>query len=221
MKEAEGNEAEHRGRRWKWPIVLFPVLVMAAIATVFFFRGQGVGEQLRAMAAEGAAAYQEEVRGPGWYVKLAEKYKLPAMRRPVRFSSRTVTDEDMAVVGRADTLLAVDLYGSKISDAGMAHLAGLTKLQTLLLTNTKIGDAGLAHLAGLTKMQSLFLTNTKIGDEGLVHLKKLKNLRWLNLSGTEVTDEGLALLCGFGNLEHLDLGSTRVTDASLAHLKSL
>src|SRR4030042_452802 len=115
MKEAEVNEveevqgAERRGRRGKLWILLFAALVVVGIAAVFFFRQQGLREQLRALAGE-SGEYREEVRGPGWYVRLADRYKLPVLKRPVIFSSRTVTDEDMAVVGRANTLLTVDLY---------------------------------------------------------------------------------------------------------------
>jgi flagellar basal body-associated protein FliL len=59
MKEAEGQNVEQtqgakrprrRGRLW---IVLVAVLVVAAIAGVFFFGEQSLRKQLRAMADEG------------------------------------------------------------------------------------------------------------------------------------------------------------------------
>ena len=122
MKEAKSSEVEkpqgpkHRGRRRWWRILLVAVLVMAGIAAVFCFRGPGLSEQLRALAGE-SGQYQEEVRGPRWYVKLAYKYKLPTLKRPVTFcSSLPLTDEDMAVVGRAITLRQVDLYGPEVID---------------------------------------------------------------------------------------------------------
>jgi len=158
MKDVAGNEVEEvrgggrRGRRWKWWILLFAVLVAAGIAAgVFCSRERGVGEQLRAIAGE-SGLYKEKVLGPGWYVMLVDKYKLPALRRPVEFRSQKVTDEDMAIVGRAITLREVDLRGSRISDAGMVHLKGLTKMQKLYLDNTRIGDAGLAHLSELSEL---------------------------------------------------------------------
>jgi hypothetical protein len=155
---------------------LVATLLVGAIAAVFCFRQQGLGEQLRAMAGA-SGEYGEEARGPGWYVKLARKYKLPVLRQPLVFCSRTMTDEDMAVLGRANTLGLVGLTGSEISDAGMAHLKGLTKLQILHLDNTRIGDAGLAHLSELSELRILHLDGTKVSDAGLVHLKKLKNLQ--------------------------------------------
>ncbi|MCK4293675.1 MAG: hypothetical protein KAY65_10795 [Planctomycetes bacterium] len=235
MKDAEGNEVEEvqggerRGRRGKWRIVLFAALVVAVIAAVFCFRGQGVGEQLRALAAEdppndGAHGlggfYQENPLGPRWYVNLAQKYKLPLLKRPFAFCSRAVTDEDMPVVARANTLRMLGLRDSEISDAGMAHLEGLTKLQGLGLSNTDIGDAGLAHLSELTKLRELYLDGTKVSDAGLAHLKKFKNLQSLDLSGTEVTDAGLAHLKSLKGLAHLEILRTRVTSDGVADLKS-
>jgi len=198
MKEAEGNEveevrgSERGGRRGKWRILLVVVLVVGAIAAVFYFRGPGIGEQLRDLADERGGDYYPGARGPGWYVKLAHKYKLPLLRQPLGFYSRTMSDEDMAVLGRAYSLDGVGLTGSEISDVGMAHLKGLTKLQTLDLESTEIGDAGLAHLSELTELWDLNLNGTKVSDAGLVHLKKLKNLRQLGLAGTRVTSEGIA-----------------------------
>lgn len=58
------------------------------------------------------------------------------------------------------------------------------------LKATKITDAGLVHLKGLTKLQSLELDDTKITDSGLLHLKGLTNLRVLKLKGTRVTRAG-------------------------------
>jgi hypothetical protein len=58
------------------------------------------------------------------------------------------------------------------------------------LGRTKVTDAGLKHLAGLKQLQLLVLTNTNVTDAGLKHLAGLKQLRFLNLSGTKVTDKG-------------------------------
>jgi len=225
MKEAEGNEVgevrvgEGRGRWGK--LWIFLVLVLGAIAAVFFFRQQGLREQLMALADEGARGYREEAWGPGWYVRLADKYNLPVVRRPVTFSSHTVTDADMAVVGRAHTLRDVTLAGPEMSDAGLAHLAGLRKLQELVLYGDKIGDAGLSHLSELTELRLLYLLRTKVSDAGLVHLKKLKNLQSLLLdAGTPVTDAGLVQLKSLKGLRYLGLWGTRVTAEGVADLKA-
>ena len=79
-------------------------------------------------------------------------------------------------------VIAVSFYRtntkvSKVTDAGLVHLKGLTELQTLQLANTKVTDAGLVHLKGLTKLQKLELYNTKVTDAGLMHLNGLTNLK--------------------------------------------
>jgi hypothetical protein len=225
MKEVEGNEveetqgAEHRGRRGKWWILLVVVLALAAIAGVFCFRDQGLREQLRALASEGQRGYLEEAWGPGWYVRLADKYELPVLKRPVVFHLDKATDEDMAVLGRAHTLRDVVLTDPEISDAGLAHLAGLRKLQALVLHGDKIGDAGLSHLSELTELRELLLLRTKVSDAGLVHLKKLKNLQELIID-TPVTDAGLVHLKSLKGLRYLGLWGTGFTSEGVADLKS-
>ena len=52
----------------------------------------------------------------------------------------------------------VFLFDTKITDAGLPHLKGLTSLQTLNLDLTEITDAGLVHLKGMTKLQTLGLS---------------------------------------------------------------
>jgi internalin A len=53
------------------------------------------------------------------------------------------------------------LYGTPVTDAGLAHLRELTNLQTLGLNGTQVTDAGLANLRGLTNLSELSLNGTK------------------------------------------------------------
>ena len=63
-------------RGGKWRIALVAALVVATIAAAVFRLSQpGLNEQLRTLARKGV--YEEEIRGPRWYVKVAKKYKLP------------------------------------------------------------------------------------------------------------------------------------------------
>ena len=65
---------------------------------------------------------------------------------------------------------AVDFSGTKVTDAGLEHLKGLTTLQGLILAGTKVGDAGMEHLKGLTNLRWLVLSGTKVSDAGMKHL---------------------------------------------------
>ena len=94
--------------------------------------------------------------------------------------------------------IGLDLLETKVTDAGLVHLKGLTKRQELYLGGTKVTDAGLVHLQGLKKLQKLelgttFFTEyyTKITNDGLVHLKGLAKLQKLYLKYTKVTKAGI------------------------------
>ena len=78
-------------------------------------------------------------------------------------------------------VVEVRLSGTRITDAGLADLKGLTSLQTLELPR-QITDAGLEHLKDLTSLHNLDLRNTQVTDAGLVHLKRMTNLQELNLN---------------------------------------
>jgi len=67
----------------------------------------------------------------------------------------------------------------------------LTELWSLDLDGTEITDAGLAHLAGLRRLQWLQLNDTMITDAGLIHLRNMSNLTKLNVNDTYVTEEGV------------------------------
>ncbi len=45
-----------------------------------------------------------------------------------------------------------NLGGTEVSNAGLAHLEGLTNLQTLILSDTSVTGAGLKHLEGLAEL---------------------------------------------------------------------
>ena len=72
-----------------------------------------------------------------------------------------------------DNVVELNLSRSKITDAGLLHLKGLTSLQTLSLYRTQVTDAGLVHLTGLTSLKSLDLRGTKVTDAGVADLQKV------------------------------------------------
>jgi hypothetical protein len=107
-------------------------------------------------------------------------------------------------------ILDQDIPGLKLSgcnnitDAGLAHLKGLTKLKRLDLPlgrvfnggGNKTTDAGLAHLKGLTKLELLKLSScVNITAAGAAHLKGLAKLKNLHLGGCDkITDADIAEL---------------------------
>ena len=77
----------------------------------------------------------------------------------------------------ADRFADLNLGRSKITDAGLKSLTGMTNLQRLRHENTAITDAGIDSLLTLTKLEYLNLYGTKITDAGLAKLEKLTNLK--------------------------------------------
>ena len=76
-----------------------------------------------------------------------------------------------------------------MTDDGLANLGGLTDLRFLSLSGTRVTDAGLAHLRNCDLFW-LSLDRTEVSDGGLHHLEKMSHLRRLNLVGTRVTHNG-------------------------------
>jgi hypothetical protein len=65
------------------------------------------------------------------------------------------------------------IANTHVTDAGLAHLKGLTGLKRLLLGDAPITDKGLEHLRGLTNLETLGLNSPHITDAGLKHLSNL------------------------------------------------
>lgn len=66
--------------------------------------------------------------------------------------------------------------------------------QRLYLSGTKVTDAGLAHLKITSALTTLYLSNTAVTDAGLISLRTVSGLKVLSLTGTKVTNDGVAAL---------------------------
>ena len=131
-----------------------------------------------------------------------------------------ITDAGLVYLKGLTNLQNLNLAVPQITDAGLVHLKELTNLQTLNLSATQVTDAGLVHLKGLDKLQALDLAFTKITDSGLVHLKGLVKLQTLDLMVcTQITDAGLVHLKGLARLQELNLRLTKITDSGVTDLK--
>jgi Leucine Rich repeat len=105
-------------------------------------------------------------------------------------------DDLMEHVGKLEGLRTISITGTKITDAGIAHLAGLSRLRVVYLQwDIHLTGACLVHLRDkkeLTRMTTLNLSGTSITDQGLVHLRALGSLAIVNPAGTRVTNQGIA-----------------------------
>lgn len=108
------------------------------------------------------------------------------------------------------------IAGTNFADADLARLAPLgTNLRWLDVAGTKVTDSGLASLAGMPNLTRLHLERTAITDAGLACLAGLNELEYLNLYRTEVSDAGLETLRKPAKLKQLYLWQTRVSPAAL------
>jgi Leucine-rich repeat (LRR) protein len=140
-----------------------------------------------------------------------------------------VSDAGLAFIGKLKNLRALFINDEtvfsgekkRISDAGLAHLAGLDKLEILDLDGCLVGDAGLAHLSGLNLRElsiGTYDAKGSIGTEGLKQIAKLGGLQALVIRDSKITAGSLALLGGLTHLRVLDLWSDAMTDEAAGQL---
>ncbi len=90
-----------------------------------------------------------------------------------------------------------------------------------LAENRKVTDAGVASLAGLAQIVSLNLSSCSLTNEALASLAGMRPLVRLNLSYcNRITDPGVKLLKALPALRFLDLqGCVKVTNGSISHIR--
>lgn len=128
------------------------------------------------------------------------------------------SDAILAHVGRLRRLERLDARTTRVTDAGLAQLRGLSELRSLSCSGTPaLTDAGLAHLSGLGRLESLSIEGpTRIEGPGLAHLASLNRLRGL-LIHIE-SEAGLPSLSRLVGLRKLSIDMPNVTDTALAQL---
>ena len=110
-----------------------------------------------------------------------------------------------------------------VTDAGLAHLAGLTMIERLELPGTVITGKCLATFGPHPKLKMLSLAYSSFDDEGCRFLSEaFPELEWLRLNNAQITDVGIASLAKLSKLRELDVSyNPRVTDLGLSHLGQL
>jgi hypothetical protein len=135
--------------------------------------------------------------------------------------SGTNVGDGIVCLSKLRDLRELHLHGTQVGDVGAAGLAALVNLEDLDLGYTRVTDAGLKNLAGLTQLRKLTLTDTSAGDEGMEAIARLENLRTLDLNGTRIGNAGVAKLQTLTELRELDLTDCAVSDAGLTWLAKL
>jgi len=150
---------------------------------------------------------------------VADLPKGPFTLRSVNLSGTKVTDAGLAHFKDCKGLTSLSLDDTKVTDAGLTHFKDCKGLTWLTLHNSKVTDAGLAHFKGCHGLLGLRLYKTLVTDAGLAHFKDCKGLTLFSLSNTQVTDAGLVHFKDCKRLTSLGLSDTQVTDVGLAYFK--
>ena len=103
-----------------------------------------------------------------------------------------VSDDDLQKIVCPPFSFVLDLSGSRVSDAGMKHLARIENLYRLNLRRTRVTGAGLKELAGLPPL-SVDVDETQVTGRAIRGLKGLRNLPW-TLHLATMSDESLHCL---------------------------
>ncbi len=136
-------------------------------------------------------------------------------------SRMRITDAGFALVARLTKLRELDISRLTITDKGFAQLSGLHELRRLRLDKTQITGNGLKKLASFPQLESLSLGGPWFDDTGMDYVTACHNLKQLFLRYTKIGDKGFRHIGKLEKLERLPLDSHFVTDAGLAHLTSL
>jgi Leucine-rich repeat (LRR) protein len=160
------------------------------------------------------------------------------------------TDKGLEALVKCRNLEELSIGSIGVTDAGMDHIAKLTKLKKLMLFGCDdVTDKGLAKLAGLKFMTSLHVAHLNLTISGLNQLKSLPNLTMLRVydlrrggaildlsgltnledlmlsfaprSGEVFTDSDLVCLANLKRLKNLQIGPRDFTDKGMTYLAGL
>jgi internalin A len=133
-----------------------------------------------------------------------------------------VTDAGMTLLGGMTNLKKLCLAINNVTDVGLSHISGLPQLEELDISMCRVTDEGLVVLKRMPRLRRLNLGSNNLSNAGLMHLRELSQLEELNLHfNRRITDDGLAHLATLTNLKTLDLSYTTTSDEGLAHLRAL
>ena len=126
-------------------------------------------------------------------------------------------------VGHITTLESLNFISTKFNDEWMPHIAKLTRLKTLrFINNGKLTDAGMAQLAGLKDLESFYFVGTAITGRAYAQFDGFTKLVKVSHRGSSIDDEGLKALCDhLPNLEYISLAHAKFTDAGAPNLAKL
>lgn len=136
--------------------------------------------------------------------------KLQARGIPARLISQDSNELELNANGLSHRI------DPPFGDGDMALVEGLESvLVEIDLSNTKVTDRGIAKLAGFDLLRSVKLKETRTGDGAASVLGKLPDVKTVNFFGTDLNDAGLDVLAKGAAITTIYAGATKITDAGV------
>ena len=126
-------------------------------------------------------------------------------------------------LGKITDLESLTILHTTAHNEDLLPVANLTNLKTLNITNQgKLTDEGLAHLAGLKRLERFSFVGTSMTGKPFKDFEGWTNLKSSSFRGSKIDNEGIKQLCDhFPSLESISLAHAQFTDAGAVHLAKL
>lgn len=155
---------------------------------------------------------------------------LTVKRPPGEDESYVFPLEDFQQIAKSQVIQVVDFSDVRVTDDGLAQLAGMPKLQGISFNHDTetVTDAALTTLAKSPTLEVIqlggffFEKTSRITDKGLRELAKLPTLRVLRIGAFNGTGEGFEAFADHPTLEELYLiHAQKLTDKGAEHIAQI
>lgn len=137
-------------------------------------------------------------------------------------ATTSATDQDMASISELRNLKKLQIYGTRITTAGLRQLGSLSSLEYLDVDDLNINDASvLSALSSLKSLRILHASYSGIDDSDLAFVEPLTRLQELYLSGNKIEGHGAVHFEPLRELAVLEIDNSSFVDANLHHLAKL
>ncbi len=120
-----------------------------------------------------------------------------------------------------ELVFKTEAEGERVTDEGLALLAGQKELDTLKISRSPITDAGLVILQNFPKLTVLSIGGKAITSEGIQHLRNPAALKGLSLPGTAVDLELMGDSKLFSSLFSADVSGLKLTPGGFKWITGL
>lgn len=117
--------------------------------------------------------------------------------KALHFRGMNINDAGLASLAKLPNLEFMRLVQTDVTDDGLKVLADMSLTGMSLGSwneDSRVTDAGLAHLAGARKLKDLWLYGPAFTDDSIEHLVRMPGLRNLHLYTPNITDAGIESL---------------------------